>query len=87
MQNCTNVVCLPESFCRLSNLKKLNLSCTLYGQSMKLESLPERFGQLGSLKELYLGGCTELLALPEGMWPRLLSLCRLGHFGIHWMGH
>ena len=74
MLGCTNVVSLPESFCRLSNLKKLNLSCTLIGESMKLESLPERFGQLRSLVILNLEGCKKLEALPEGMPPCILRL-------------
>ena len=37
-------------------------------------SLSEGFGQLGSLKVLWLTGCEQLRALPEGMPPRILPL-------------
>ena len=74
MEMCTNVRSLPESFCRLSNLKKLDLSSWDSDRPMKLESLPERFRQLGSLKTLNLGECTKLQALPEGIPPRFLLL-------------
>ena len=37
-------------------------------------SLSEGFGQLGSLKELSLYGCTHLEALPEGIPLRILPL-------------
>ena len=75
MQYCTSVVSLPESFCRLSNLKKLNLSSyNGSGYPMKLESLPERFGQLRSLVNLDLINCTQLRALPEGIPPHILPL-------------
>ena len=77
MQNCTNVVCLPESFCRLSNLKKFNLSCNIWGQTMKLKSLPEGFGQLGSLKELNLQHCESLRELPAGIPAEILPLTPL----------
>ena len=56
MTACTSVVSLPESFCRLGSLKKLGLS-GYYGQPMKLESLPERFGDLTSLKSLDIRSC------------------------------
>ena len=47
-----------------------------------LVSLPERFGQLRSLVTLNLKECWELLALPEGIPPRILpSLYCPGHFG------
>ena len=59
MTACTSVVSLPESFCRLSNLKKLNLSAGS-GYSMKLESLPERFGELPSLEDLKMNSCHAL---------------------------
>ena len=65
MQDCRSVVSLPASFCRLSNLKKLNLGSSSYRNPMKLESLPERFGQLGNLRELNMGGCKSLLSLPD----------------------
>ena len=61
MTDCKSVVSLPDSFCRLSNLKKLVLwDCN------KLGSLPERLGQLGSLKELNLSRCIALEELPAG---------------------
>ena len=66
MSCCTNVRSLPESFCRLNNLKKLDLSGK-YRQDMKLESLPEWFGELHSLQELNLYMCTSLLSLPAGI--------------------
>ena len=77
MQYCTSVVSpLPASFCRLSNLKKLDLSSSLHSP-MKLESLPEGFGKLRSLRTLNLE-CTSLLSLPPGLhtfqptcWPCL----------------
>ena len=44
--------------------------------------LSEGFGQLRSLVTLDLGGCLKLLALPEGIPPRILpSLYCPGHFG------
>ena len=73
MRNCRSLVSLPESFCRLSNLKKLNLSSDNSSHPMKLESLPERFGQLGSLQTLVLRGCP-LEELPAGIPPRILPL-------------
>ena len=85
LSGCFQVKTLPESFCRLGNLKKLNLRGD--GYNMKLESLPERFGQLRSLVELNLFGCNKLRALPEGSLPRILFLCRPGHLGINWMWH
>ena len=57
MQHCTSVVSLPASFCRLSNLKKLDLSAPY--TSMKLESLPERFGDL-NLTEIDFSCCQQL---------------------------
>ena len=69
MQNCVNVVSLPESFCRLSNLKKLKLNGN--GEYMKLASLPERFGQLGNLRELNME-YTAVKELPEGIMPHIL---------------
>ena len=69
MTDCKSVVSLPDSFCRLSNLKKLSLwDCN------KLGSLPERFGQLESLKVLNLELCTKLVALPAGIPPHILPL-------------
>ena len=59
MRNCRSVVSLPESFCRLSNLKKLNLSSYNSSCPMKLELLPERFGEL-NLTEIDFGYCTAL---------------------------
>ena len=59
MQDCRSVVSLPASFCRLSNLKKLNLGSSQSWSPMKLESLPERFGEL-HLTEIDFSGCTAL---------------------------
>ena len=77
MLGCTSLVSLPESFCRLSSLKKLNLS----GLGMQLESLPERFGQLGNLRELNMA-YTDVKELPEGIMPHILPPsappCRFG---------
>ena len=74
MSYCNSVASLPPSFCRLSNLKKLNLSAPgSPGSFMKLESLPERFGQLRSLVKLDLAG-TDVEELPEGIPPRILPL-------------
>ena len=42
MEDCRSLISLPESFCRLSSLKTLNLSSSGFGGPMKLESLPER---------------------------------------------
>ena len=67
MENCVNVVSLPESFCHLSNLKKLKLNGS--GNVMKLASLPERFGQLRNLQTLRLWECKQLRALPAGTSP------------------
>ena len=83
MSFCINVVSLPASFCRLSNLKKLNLSGN-YNDRMKLESLPERFGQLRSLVTLNLEGCSALKDLSAGIPAHIPpSLCRPGHFGMN----
>ena len=68
MGACKSLLLLPDSFCDLSNLTKLSFYEAYYGCE-KLESLPERFGQLGSLRELNLGYCTKLLALPAGNQP------------------
>ena len=62
MQCCEKVVSLPESFYRLSNLKKLD-----FYKCEKLASLPERIGDLKNLQELDLDNCKQLLALPEGI--------------------
>ena len=67
MQDCRSVVSLPASFYRLSNLKKLNLGSSQSWNPMKLESLPERFGQLRSLVELDLECCRDLKELPAGI--------------------
>ena len=68
MEDCRSVVSLPESFCRLSNLKKLNLGSSDYYNPMKLESLPERFGeQLVNLTDFNLHGCVKLQELPESI--------------------
>ena len=75
MQYCTSVVSLPASFCRLSNLKKLNLDAVFISQPMKLESLPERFGQLTSLQTLYLSSCESLKELPAGAPAHILPPC------------
>ena len=72
MTDCRSVISLPESFCRLSNLKKLDLHSSGGWRPMKLKSLPERFGQLESLQTLNLECCFELEALPEGIPPRIL---------------
>ena len=69
MTACTSVVSLPDSFCRLSNLKKLDLR-----NCHELASLPERFGQLESLRALDLEDCWRLQALPAGPPPRILPL-------------
>ena len=76
MKGCTNVVSLPESFCRLSNLKKLNLSALYSNFPMKLESLPERFGDLPSLEDLDLGYC-DALAKSEGTYTILSKISTL----------
>ena len=67
MVGCRSVVSLPESFCRLSNLKNLNLGSFNSFFSIKLESLPERFGQLRALKNLNLCYCESLRELPAGI--------------------
>ena len=59
MTSCTRVVSLPESFCRLRKLKKLNLSGGSTA-SMKLESLPARFGELKKLREIDFSWCEQL---------------------------
>ena len=57
---------MPDSFCDLTNLKKLQLGDSTIGGCEKLESLPERFGELRSLVTLNLDYCS-MLALPEGL--------------------
>ena len=52
----------------MKNLEKLNI------ESTNISVLPERFGQLESLRELSLQGCRALKALPEGIPPRILAL-------------
>ena len=72
MADCKSMTSLPESFCDLKNLKALKLNGDWY--NMGLVSLPERFGQLRSLVTLNLSECKQLLALPEGIPPRILPL-------------
>ena len=77
MGACKSLLSLPDSFCDLSNLTKLAF-CDWGSGCEKLESLPERFGQLKSLVTLNLAGCTSLEALPVGI-PTLTSSLPL-HF-------
>merc|ERR1711924_534682 len=53
---------------KFEGLTKLGLA------DLEMESLPERFGQLRSLVTLDLSWCKQLLALPEGIPPRILPL-------------
>ena len=81
MQSCRSLVSLPESFCRLSNLKKLNLSGG--GYWMKLESLPERFGEL-NLTEIDFSGCTALdLGVIFDVIFKFEGLTKLGLAGLN----
>ena len=70
MTACTSLLSLPESFCRLSNLKKLDLGGNIDNR-MKLESLPERFGDLTSLKELNLYNCPASKNMPAALKEQL----------------
>lgn len=74
---CTNLRSLPESFCQLSNLKKLDMSgpplslCELVDDVdmvMTLETLPKQFGQLKNLQVLHLAGCAFLKHLHSGRY-------------------
>ena len=62
---------LPEDIVEHPHLRdatELDLS------GSNLVALPERFGQLESLRELNLRMCANLKALPEGIPPRILPL-------------
>ncbi|KAH9289638.1 hypothetical protein KI387_033755, partial [Taxus chinensis] len=52
---------IPQSFCKLSNLQKFQLS-----HCSDLEELPESLCKLSSLKELGLTSCQKLKRLPAG---------------------
>ena len=67
LTDCWSVVSLPESFCRLSNLKKLDLHSSKSYEPMKLKSLPERFGDLTSLKSLDIRYCPASRNMPADL--------------------
>ena len=59
MAACRSLLSLPDSFCDLSNLTKLSF-CDKYGNGCsKLESLPERFGEM-NLTEIDFSYCMAL---------------------------
>ena len=61
MARCKSLLTLPDSFCDLSNLTKLAFGDTRDGTGCdKLESLPERFGDLPSLEDLNMNSCSAL---------------------------
>ena len=81
MTDCKSVVSLPDSFCRLSNLKKLSLcDCN------KLGSLPERFGELKALASLDLYNCPAGKSMPAALKTQLEAqgCARGGTYGGGW---
>ena len=70
MSYCTSVLSLPESFCRLSSLKKLDLR----GNDvvpMNLESLPKGFGQLTKLTTLWMDNTPAGRSMPAALKAQL----------------
>lgn len=60
MSNCSSLTELPDGFCNLSFITRLELpGCK------SLHRLPTRFGELASLRWLALTGCSSLERLPE----------------------
>jgi hypothetical protein len=60
MQDCCNVIYLPESMKNLTTLRHLTLE-----ECRGLEILPGWLGQLTSLENIYIRACPKLTCLPE----------------------
>ena len=85
LNGCEQVETLPESLCDLRRLVKLQISGynpSGFNYSMKLKSLPERFGDL-NLTEIDFGYCTSLdLGVIFDVIFKFQGLTKLGLAGL-----
>ncbi|KAL1075003.1 hypothetical protein V6Z11_D11G328800 [Gossypium hirsutum] len=76
LNNCENLVCLPDNFYKLKSLKRLTLQ-----DCSRLEIFPEIFCKLKFLEKLDLKGCSRLEIFPE----ILETMERLGELDLKGM--